>query len=165
MMSRKFLMCISVFVLVFLGFYCNSQPTKDQGSADAETMIRAVADGVLKDATFHFIDQTRGKRFTSPEQAPSDTQLRPESSYTDWRYWNGVLNIAMIKVGKALNAPTYSEFARKNVAFSFDNYRYFEKKCKGEDKWNYPFGQFLILVYYYRRPTPLNDVHGIGAVL
>ncbi len=58
----------------------------DQGSADTEKMIRAVADGVLKDATFQFIDQKSGKRFASPKQAPLEAQLRPASAYTDWRY-------------------------------------------------------------------------------
>ncbi|KAA0230907.1 glycosyl hydrolase [candidate division KSB1 bacterium] len=156
MMIRKFLMCISAFVLICLGFYCNSQPTRDQRSADTETVIRAVADGVLKDATFQFVDQKSGKRFTSPEQAPSDAQLRPESAYTDWRYWNGVLNIAMIELGETLNEPAYIELARKNVAFGFDNYRYFEGKYKGEDKWSYPFGQHFIM-------KELDDCGAVGA--
>jgi rhamnogalacturonyl hydrolase YesR len=156
MTRRRLLKYLSVFVLIFLGFYCNSRPTKDQGPADAETMIRAVADGVLKDATFHCVDQKSGKRFTSPEQAPVDAQLRPESAYTDWRYWNGVLNIAMIKLGEALNEPAYAEFARKNIAFSFDNYRHFEDKYKGEGKWNYPFGQRFIM-------EELDDCGAMGA--
>jgi rhamnogalacturonyl hydrolase YesR len=156
MMRRIFLLGIAVSVLVFAGFYCNSQPTKDQGSADAETMIRAVADGVLKDATFQFVDQKSRKRFTSPKQAPAEAQLRPESAYTDWRYWNGVLNIAMIKLGEVLNEPAYAEFARKNIAFSFDNYRYFESKYKGEGKWNYPFGQRFIT-------EELDDCGAMGA--
>jgi unsaturated rhamnogalacturonyl hydrolase len=156
MRRRNFLKYISIFMLACLGFYCNSQPTKEQGAADAKTMIRAVADGVLKDATFQFVDQKSGKRFTSPEQAPSEAQLRPESAYTDWRYWNGVLNLAMIKLGEVLNEPAYSEFARKNVAFSFDNYRYFENKYKGEGKWNYPFGQRFIM-------EELDDCGAMGA--
>ncbi len=156
MMRRIFLLGIVGFVLAFLGFYCNSQPTRDQGSADAETMIRAVADGVRKDATFQFVDQKSGKRFTSPEQAPGEAQLRLESAYTDWRYWNGVLNIAMIKLGQALDEPAYVEFARKNVAFSFDNYRYFEQKYNGEGKWNYPFGQRFIM-------EELDDCGAMGA--
>ena len=142
-----------IFVLAFASFsLCFTTPTK-QNPAEK---LRAVADGVLKDATFQFIEQKSGKRFTSPEQAPADAQLRPESAYNDWRYWNGVLNIAMTLLGERLNEPAYIEFARKNVAFSFDNYHYFEKRHKGEDKWNYPFGQFFIM-------KELDDCGAIGA--
>ena len=35
----------------------------------------------------------------------------PESRYNDWRYWNGVLNIAMLRLGEVLKEPTYTEFA------------------------------------------------------
>lgn len=156
MMRRIYLLGIVGFIFVFLGFYCNSQPAKDQGLANAETMIRAVADGVLKDAAFHFVDQKSGKSFSSPEQAPGQAQLHPESAYNDWRYWNGVLNIAMIELGEALNEPAYIEFARKNVAFGFDNYRHFEKRHHGEDKWSYPFGQFFIM-------KELDDCGAMGA--
>jgi rhamnogalacturonyl hydrolase YesR len=147
---------LKIFVLAFLGFYCKSEPARDQGSTDTEKSIRAVADGVLKDATFQFVDQKSGKRFASPEQAPVEAQLRPESAYTDWRYWNGVLNIAMIKLGEALDEPAYIEFARKNIAFNFDNYRYFENKHKGESKWEYPFGQRFIM-------EELDDCGAMGA--
>jgi rhamnogalacturonyl hydrolase YesR len=144
---------ILVFALACVGFSSCFTPSTKQDSAEK---LRAVADGVLKDATFQFIDQKSGRRFASPEQAPSDPHLRPESAYNDWRYWNGVLNIAMIMLGERLNEPAYIEFARKNVAFGFDNYRYFEKKHNGEDKWNYPFGQFFIM-------KELDDCGAIGA--
>jgi len=69
---------VAVFVLAFLGFYWNSAPVMAQGSSDTEKMIRTVADGVLKDATFHFVDPKSGKRFTSSQQAPVDAPLRPK---------------------------------------------------------------------------------------
>ena len=88
MRRRNFLKYISIFVLASLGFCCNSQPTKNQGAADAKTMIRAVVNGVLKDATFQQVE--------------------------------GVCTGTVVS----------------------------------DD-----------LVYYYQRPTPLNDVHAIGTVL
>lgn len=145
-----------IFVLAYFVFCWNPVSVIAQGLSEAEKSIRAVADGVLKDATFKFVDQKSGKRFASLEQAPPDAQLRPESAYTDWRYWNGVLNIAMIKLGETLDEPAYLEFARKNVAFSFDNYRYFESKYKDESKWNYPFGQRFIM-------EELDDCGAMGA--
>jgi rhamnogalacturonyl hydrolase YesR len=67
-----------------------------------------------------------------------------------------VLNIAMIKLGEVLDEPGYIEFALKNVAFSFDSYKYFENKYQGENKWNYPFGQCFIM-------EELDDCGAMGA--
>jgi rhamnogalacturonyl hydrolase YesR len=67
-----------------------------------------------------------------------------------------VLNIAMNRLGEVLHEPTYIEFSHKNVAFSFDNYRTFEERYKGEGKWNYPFGQLFIM-------EELDDCGAMGA--
>jgi rhamnogalacturonyl hydrolase YesR len=123
---------------------------------DSEKVIRKIADNVLKDANFNFIDQESGKRYSSTADAPSGARLVPESRYNDWRYWNGVLNIAMLRLGEVLKEPTYTEFAVRNVAFSFDNYAYFEKRYANENKWEYPFGQFFIM-------EELDDCGAMGA--
>ena len=123
---------------------------------DSEKVIRKIADNVLKDANFNFIDQESGKRYSSTADAPSGARLVPESRYNDWRYWNGVLNIAMLRLGEVLKEPKYTEFAVRNVAFSFDNYAYFEKRYANENKWEYPFGQFFIM-------EELDDCGAMGA--
>jgi len=133
-------------------------PIVAQNPSDTERMLRAVADAVLKDATFQFVDQKTGKHFRTPKEAPLDTQLQPESRYTEWRYWNGVLNIGMMKLGKVLHEPAYIEFSLKNIAFSFDNYRYFEDRYRGQRKWDYPFGQRFVM-------EELDDCGAMGASL
>jgi rhamnogalacturonyl hydrolase YesR len=137
------------FILFFVSFLFSvnsfsSKITAQEVSVTKEK-LRLVADAVLKDATFQFIDKKSGQRYENPKNAPSDVQLIPECPYTDWRYWNGVLNIAMINLGKVLNEPAYAKFSQKNIAFNFDNYLYFKEKYKGEGKWNYPFGQHFIM--------------------
>lgn len=145
-----------ILILLFFGFFPLSIPCTAQDTSGTMHKIRALADGVLKETTFRFIDSESGKIYKSLRKAPRKAQIRPESPYNDWRYWNGVLNIAMLKLGKTLDKPEYSKFAEKNVAFGFDSYRYFQKKHKGEDKWGYPFGQFFIM-------EELDDCGAIGA--
>jgi rhamnogalacturonyl hydrolase YesR len=123
---------------------------------NTEVKLRVVADAVLKDATFQFVDQKTGKHCNPGGELPPGAQLRLESPYNDWRYWNGVLNIAMNRLGEVLHESTYTEFSHKNVAFSFDNYRTFEERYKGEGKWNYPFGQLFIM-------DELDDCGAMGA--
>ena len=145
---------LSILTLSLLLFY--SVTVMAQDTSKSEIVLRSVADAVLKDATFQFIDQKSGLTFVSTEKAPRDAQLKPESPHNDWRYWNGVLNIAMIKLGEVLNEPGYIEFALKNIAFSFDNCQYFESKHQGENKWSYPFGQCFIM-------EELDDCGAMGA--
>jgi unsaturated rhamnogalacturonyl hydrolase len=121
------------------------QAVQAQDTLLAKEKLRAITDGILTNATFRFVDRQSGKLFTAAAQAPAEAKLQPESPYNDWRYWNGVLNLAMIKLGETWNVPGYIEFVEKNISFCFDNYPYFENKYKDEGKWDYPFGQLFIM--------------------
>ncbi len=149
-----------MFVFYIYAASPNAQPTLlvAQNESDTRAILRTVANAVLKDATFQFVDEKTGERFKIPQQASPDAQLRPESPYTDWRYWNGVLNIAMIRSGEVLAEPAYTKFSITNIAFNFDNYSYFEIKHKDQDKWNYPYGQCFIM-------EELDDYGAMGASL
>jgi unsaturated rhamnogalacturonyl hydrolase len=127
-----------------------------QNTADSERAIRAVANAIVHDSVFRFLDQRTGQHFTSAAEAPKDTHLQLVSPYVDWRYWNGVLNIALMRTGEVLHDTSYVNFPVRNVAFSFDNFGYFEQRYKGEGKWNYPFGQRFVL-------EELDDCGAMGA--
>jgi unsaturated rhamnogalacturonyl hydrolase len=142
-------------VLLFIPWFFNP-PIAAQDSSKTVAALTLIVERVLTDATFLFIDQRSGHRMQSPLQATPDLVLSLESRYNDWRYWNGILNIAMIHLGEVLKNPAYAEFALKNVAFSFDNYLYFQNKYNGEGKWNYSFGQRFIL-------EELDDCGAMGA--
>lgn len=150
------LMCAGI-ALALLGFISArpDQPVQDSSSTTIRA-LRAVATGIVKDATFRLVDSKTGAEFGSAEQAPPNAVLGLKSRYTDWRYWNGVLNIAMLRLGEVLGEPAYTEFSRNNVRFAFDNFAYFEKRYKGEGKWNYPFGQRFIT-------EELDDCGAMGA--
>jgi len=116
-------------------------PARAQDDSATVRALRAVAEGVLRGATFDFVDSATGRRYAAADSAPAGARLRLGSPYNDWRYWNGVLNIAMPRVARALDDPRYFAFAERNVAFAFDNVAWFEGRHRGEDKWSYPFGQ------------------------
>jgi unsaturated rhamnogalacturonyl hydrolase len=116
-----------------------------QDTSKTEDVLHLVADAIVQSTHFQFIDQQTGNRYNSPADAPESVTLRPDSPYADWRYWNGVLNIAMLKLSDVLKEPSYAEFPLKQIAFNFDHYRFFEKKNKGEGKWDYPFGQHFLM--------------------
>ena len=121
-----------------------------------EKILKTVAIAILNNASFDFVDERTGKHFKSPQEVPDTSTVHLGNQYNDWRYWNGIINIAMLKLGKQLNDTLYSEYALKNIAFTFDNYKYFEDEYTDEDKWSYPFGQFFII-------NELDDCGAMGA--
>jgi rhamnogalacturonyl hydrolase YesR len=62
----------------------------------------------------------------------------------------------MLRLGDSLREPAYTDFVKKNIAFNFDSYAYFQKKYANEGKWNYPFGQFFTM-------EELDDYGAMGA--
>jgi len=154
-LTSNFRLQVSLLITLSILFCsCNSSKISPN-ETDTEKCLRLVADAILKDANFQFVDQN-GRRFATPEEAPPDTQLRPASTYQDWRYWNGVLNLALLRLSQVLNEPKYAEFVRKNISFNFDHYQFFQKRYKGENKWAYPFGQHFVL-------EELDDCGAMGA--
>jgi unsaturated rhamnogalacturonyl hydrolase len=120
--------------------------------------LRLVADGVIKNAPFQFRDEETERIFSSTDSVSPNAQLSIVSPYNDWRYWNGVLNLAMLRVGETLQDTAYSNFAARCLAFDFDNCRYFEDRYRGQDKWSFPFGQKIIM-------RDLDDYGAMGASL
>ena len=145
------------FLILYLCFFsfCVSL-TKAQDKTETRRILRTIADSILKNTTFEFVDERTGEHFENTNEVPENSKLKIESRYNDWRYWNGIINIALLKIGKELNEPSYSKFSVKNIAFAFDNYKYFEKKYSNEGKWNYPFGERFIL-------EELDDCGAMGA--
>jgi len=116
-------------------------PARAQVDPATVRALRAVADGVLRDATFDFTDSATGHRYTAPEDAPTLSQLSVTSTYNDWRYWNGVLNLAMLRAADALHAASYADFVRRSTAFAFDHAAFFAARYAFEDTYTYPFAE------------------------
>jgi len=127
-----------------------------QQKSEVESKVRLIADSILAKTTFSFHDVHNGNYYNSLNNVPGSARLVLDSPYNDWRYWNGVLNIAMIELSNALHEPKYKDFAKANVQFCFDSAPYFAKRYNKEDKWSYPFAQFFIM-------EELDDCGAMGA--
>ncbi len=145
-------------LFISLLFFCCNILIHAQEKELTKTKILLVADAVLKDAAFNFVDKKTGNKYSATTEIPLDAELKPVSEYNDWRYWNGVLNLAMIDLADQLKESKYRDFVKKNLEFSFNNYKYFEEKYSNQGKWNYPFGQLFIL-------EELDDCGAMGAGL
>lgn len=107
-----------------------------------EASIRAVADNILKEPVTQYIGVTTKKIYNSTSEIPQGEDVRFMSPLTEWHYSNGVLDMSMIRLGQYLNEPKYIDYARRHVAYGFENYAYFKKTFRNDRKhWHWPFGQ------------------------
>jgi unsaturated rhamnogalacturonyl hydrolase len=116
-----------------------------------------MADRIVQGSTSVFVDAS-GHTFGSIAEAPAGDRLRPASPYADWRYWNGVINIALLRASEVLRDTSYAACVQRNVSFCFDHYADFERTYDGSSKYTYPFAQRFIM-------EELDDCGAMGASL
>ncbi len=133
----------TLIVLAALGI--PALPALAQTRAETERAVRSVADRLVREATFDFVDSATGRHYAAADSAPRSAKLRLASPLNDWRYWNGVINLAMPRLAGELEVAEYFAYAGRNVEFAFENAPYFERRHQREDKWAYPFGQLFTM--------------------
>ena len=107
-----------------------------------EEAVRAVADNILKQPVTQFVGVSNGVVYNSTAEIPEGEDVKFKSPLTEWHYSNGVLDMAMIKLGAYLNEEKYMNYAKNHVAFGFANYEYFKERFRNDRKhWHWPFGQ------------------------
>jgi unsaturated rhamnogalacturonyl hydrolase len=129
-----------------------------QDPPETASVLRLVAGRVITEASFECQDSASGLHFPVPETAPQGMVLKLASPYNDWRYWNGVLAVAMDLLGTVLPDSSYRTFPEKNIGFAFGAGPYFQSRYAGENKWEYPFGQFFMM-------EELDDCGAMGAAV
>lgn len=128
-----------------------------QVNSDDETVVRNIADYILRHAEFKFEGVSNGQTYHSTKEIPDNVDVRFKSPFGEWHYTNGVLNMAMIDLAAFLNEEKYASFAAQHVAFGFDNYQFFQKRFKGDrPHYYFPFGQLWTM-------KELDDCGAMGA--
>ncbi len=122
---------------------------------EVETLIRKVADRILQETRYGF--RVNGTEY---EEVPGNNQIEAVkllSGHTDWKYWNGVINIGMFRLGEELNNEKYIEHPYDFFRFAFDNLGFF-KKLFDDRVPEAPFHQYF-------RMDRLDDCGALGAAL
>jgi hypothetical protein len=85
-----------------------------QEPADIERVVRNIADRILDHSTYRIINEKTGETFEVASEASGKvSDLELESPYNDWKYWNGVLNLAFDELTLALDDEKYGFFFRE----------------------------------------------------
>jgi len=119
-LRSKWMVCL---LLLCLNLSVRGQNTME--GVDDKVVLTTVADKILQQQDLKFVDLNTGIEYPSVKDVPENAKLKLKNKYCYWHYTNGVMNMAMIHLSDYLQDNKYFEFARKHVAFGFDNYKYF----------------------------------------
>jgi unsaturated rhamnogalacturonyl hydrolase len=115
-----------------------SQNEKIEPKFDVEESVRNVADYIVKHSSFEIINTLTGETYKSSKNLSIAKEYRIKSHFNEWRYYNGVLNIGFVALGKVLEEEKYIKYAKRNVSFLFDHTDYFRKQYDvGIFEWDY----------------------------
>ena len=92
-----------------------------------EEVIRRVADHVIAQTSYQFINTQTREKYTSLKGLEPTVDIRAESPYNKWFYPMGVLAIGMVETSNTLNDKKYAGYALHNYDFVFSNASWFEK--------------------------------------
>jgi rhamnogalacturonyl hydrolase YesR len=113
--------------LLFLPLLIISANLFAQTKDNPEEITRRVADRVIENTSFQFINQATGEKFASTNGKDTSSNVKAESGYNKWAYVNGVLNTGMVRIASVLNDKKYSDYSKHNFDFIFNNINYFKK--------------------------------------
>lgn len=117
-------------VLKETGFSCRCVMDSAQMAGSPEEITRKVADNVIRNTSFNFINKNTKEKYASTRDLPVSADITTESPYNKWEYVNGVLAIGMMQLARTLNDDKYADYSLRNFKFIFSNRTYFEKLYK-----------------------------------
>ncbi len=144
------------FVLVFI--FTFQLGVAQMSQKDTEQTVRFLADKLLSETSWELMNFKTGETFTDSKNLPLTSDIQVKCKVTDWRYQNGVLNLAMMNLGNYLHEEKYTNFVRNNYRFAVQHYDYFKKQL--EDKSIKKPSLFKIYEFNY-----LDDCGTMGAGL
>jgi len=120
-----------ILSLLFVTFIMTNTFGQNTRSKDVD-VLRGIADKILANSEFSFTDQNTGERYESVKGLPLSPDLKVTSEYNEWKYQNGVLNLALIKLSELTSDQKYKEHVHGKYDFILNsgNLGYFEKQVK-----------------------------------
>jgi len=113
--------------LFFIAAFFLLSTSNAQTNSNPEAVVRKVADYVVANTSFQFVNAKTGEKFSSTKGLTPSADIKAESKLNKWFYSNGVLNIGMVQLSKQTGDSKYSDYAKKSFDFVFSNLDFFEK--------------------------------------
>lgn len=92
---------------------------------EVEALVRKVADRILAESEFAF--KFKEEISESANKLPVDSQVELYGKHSDWKYWNGVINIGLMRLGEELKEKEYLNHSLRFFDFAFVNLEFFRQ--------------------------------------
>jgi unsaturated rhamnogalacturonyl hydrolase len=89
--------------------------------AGIKEVIQQVADRILMETKFTFINSEDGSIYTEINNEAPNWDIEVESYINDWRYENGVTFTGLREVSRLLETDKYSKYVNRNFEWNFTN--------------------------------------------
>ncbi|WP_321285716.1 glycoside hydrolase family 88 protein [uncultured Sunxiuqinia sp.] len=119
---------IVIIFLLSICYFGKAQSIHPDPQNEMEIVLQNIAGNVIRNTSFKVINTETKETFTKTEGLPISDKYRVESVNNTWNYWNGVLNMAFLKLSETLDDDKYRDFVKRNVSFLFDHEPYFRKQ-------------------------------------
>ncbi len=93
-----------------------------------EESVRFLADKLLTQTSWELMNTATGETYKESTGLPVSANIKVKCLESDWRYQNGVLNVAMMKAGRYFDETKYTNFVKNNYEFAFKHFDYFKKQ-------------------------------------
>jgi unsaturated rhamnogalacturonyl hydrolase len=113
---------ITYLVIAWLSAGAQNKPV----AVNTEDILRKVADRIVANTSFKFINKGTGEQMTSLQGNKPTPDVVAESSYNKWGYPNGVMMTGLMHMSVLLKDQKYQDYCLRNYRFIFDNLPYFE---------------------------------------
>lgn len=114
-------------VLFFLFILSIGQINAQEAKNDL-VVIRSVADKIIREHSYRIVDKKTGICYADTKNLPDGDDYKLESKYLEWRYVNGVLNMAMLDLSQFTGQAVYKDFALNNYRYFFTNRSFLQKQ-------------------------------------
>lgn len=120
-----------ILSLLFVTFIMTNTFGQNTQSKDVD-VLRGIADKILANSEFSFTDEKTGEQYASVKNLPLSPYIKVTNVYNDWKYQNGVLNLALIKLSELTSDQKYKEhvYAKYDFVLNSGNQGYFEKQVE-----------------------------------
>ena len=105
-------------LLFFFVLFYFSGEVLGQDASDEE-IVKRIVENVWNKTTYDFYDTQNDEVINEVNSETYSTHIKIKSPYTNWKYWNGVINIAMLRLHETFNNPQYREYVKRNYKFAF----------------------------------------------
>jgi len=134
---RKIIILIAV--ILNCHFVINAQVIEND-----KDILKKLADDIVENTSYKFYNTKTKETFENLTPENSVKNIKLSSDYTDWKYWNGVLNIGLLKYADYTGDKKYKETVFKNYEFAFKHKDFFEKYYpKDAHRWHHLFGLLI----------------------